>query len=170
MPAVTVVGAIRFFVDLYERVAQDLGAVAARHTIDVNKTIASGTGADQADLAWSDERTVAAGTPDDLDLAGVLASALNAGIVFKKISGIVIRNKSTTSGQTLALGGAAANQFFSGIFGAAPHTLTIGPGGAAGWYSPIDAAVVTAGTGDILRVTSASGSVVYQIVIIGRTV
>ena len=168
MATVSVSGAIRFLVDLYERVSQDLGGVAARHTIDYSKTVTSGTGSDQADLVWSDERTVTNGAPDTLDLRGVLASALNSGINFTKSVGVVIRNKSTTTGQALVIGD-GANPFFTGLFGAGAHTLTVGPSGAFGWYSPIDAASTVAGTGDILQIAASSGSITYQIEIIGRT-
>lgn len=168
MATVSVTGAIRFLFDLYERVAADLGNAAQPHKLDYSKTVTSGTGSDQADLVWSDERTVASGTPDLLDLRGVLASALNSGINFVKITGIVIRNKSTTTGQTLSIGN-GGNPFFTGLFGAGAHTLTVGPSGAFGWYSPIDPATTVAGTGDILQIVASSGSITYQIEIIGRT-
>ena len=168
MAVVSVSGTIRFFVDLYERITGDLGPVAARHSIDYSKTAESGTGTDQADLVWSDTRSVTSGTPDDLDLRGVLASALNSGINFVKITGILIRNKSTTSGQFLTVGN-GANPAFTNLFGAGAHTVTAQPGGAFAWYSPIDPMTTVAATGDILRVAAATGTVSYEIVIIGRT-
>lgn len=168
MATVSVSGTIRFLVDLYERAANDLGPACTRHTIDYSKSLASGTGADQADLVWSDERAVASGTPDNLDVRGVLASALNPGINFVKITGIVIRNKSTTSGQYLTVGN-GANPFFAGLFNAGPDRIQVQPGGCFAWYSPIDAATTTAATADILQIAAATGSITYQIEIIGRT-
>jgi hypothetical protein len=168
MATVSVSGTLRFFVDLYERITGDLGPVAARHSIDYSKSVESGTSTDQADLVWSDTRSVVSGAPDDLDIRGVLASALNAGINFVKITGIMIRNKSTTSGQFLTVGN-GANPAFTNLFGAGAHTLAVQPGGAFAWYSPIDPMTTVAATGDIFRVAAATGTVSYDIVIIGRT-
>jgi hypothetical protein len=168
MAVVSVSGTLRFLLDVYERITGDLGAVAGRHSIDYTKQIASGTGTDQADLVWSDTRSVTSGAPDDLDLRGVLASALNSGINFVKITGIVIRNKSTTSGQFLTVGN-GANPAFTGLLGAGAHTLQVNPGGAFGWYSPIDPMTTVAATGDIFRIAAATGTISYDIEIIGRT-
>lgn len=166
--AVLVSGTVRFFVDLYERIVGDLGPVQARHTIDYSKTVESGTGADQADLVWSDTRTVTG--VDDLDLRGVLASALNAGINFVKITGIVIRNKTTTAGYLLTVGNDAAGAFV-GLFFDVGARIKVQPDGMLAWYAPrvADVLTTTAVTADVLQIDSGANTVTYEIMIIGRT-
>ena len=169
MSTVLVSGAVRFLFDIYERLSADLGVAAQPHKLDYQRSVESGTGTNQADLVWSDKRSVTAGVPDDIDLRGVIASALNSGISFVKITGIVIRNKSTTSGQYLTVGNDGVAPFFAGLFGASTHTVQVNPDGAFGWYSPIDPATTTAVTADILQVVAATGTIEYEIEILGRT-
>ena len=166
---VLVSGTVRLTVDAYERIVGDLGPVQARHTIDFSKVLASGTAADQADLVWSDTRTLTGA--EDLDLRGVLASAMNSAIAFVKITGIVIRNKTTTAGYFLNVGGDAAAPAYVGLFGAAADRIKVQPGGAFAWYAPqaADTMTTTAATADILQVDAGANTIVYEIVIIGRT-
>lgn len=167
--AVLVSGTLRFLVDVYERIVGDLGPVSARHTIDYQKTIESGTGADQADIVWSDTRTVTG--VDDLDLRGVLASALASGLALARVKGIMIRNKSTTAGYLLTVGNDAAGAFV-GLFFAVGDRIKVQPGGMFAWYAPqaADTMTTTATTADVLQIDSGANTVTYEILLIGATV
>lgn len=133
-------------------------------------TFGDGTTANKIDRVYVSERTVASATNDDIDVAGSLTSAIGTAFVAAEIVGIVVVNKpeegvNTTS---LTIGGSA-----SGIPGYTSAVESISPGGLYAVISP-DAsgiATVTAGTGDILRITNGSGtSNTYQIAIFARSV
>lgn len=131
-----------------------------------NVRFSEGTGADQAQKVFGGERTLASGVGEDLDLAGVLTDAFGGTIAAAAVKGIaIVADKTNTTDLTIGNSGVNA---FVGPFGAAAHTLTIGPGdffvvtrrSAAGM-------AVTAGTGDILRVANAAGAAAkYRIALI----
>lgn len=126
----------------------------------------SGTGALQADRIFHDQRTTSGN--DDLDLAGSLVDPLGATLTFVKVRGILVYAAAANT-TNVVIGNAAANQFV-GPFGAAAHTFAVKPNSlflatavdSAGW-------AVTAGTGDILRIAASSGTVTYDIVILGTS-
>lgn len=145
----------------------DLVTASAPLTYEKSIVLDNGTAADQADRIFSDDRTLAGNASEDLDLAGVLVDALGATVTFARIKAIFIENTATGSNQVIV--GNAASNGFVGPFGAATHTVAVRAGGmlalvcrdSTGW-------AVTAGTGDLLKIAnSASGSIVYRIVIIG---
>lgn len=131
--------------------------------------LTSGTGADQADLIFHDTRTLAASATEDLDLAGVLASALGTTLTFARIKAVIV---SAASGNTnnVNLTRPAANGV--PLFLAAGDGIAVRPGGVFAWVAPDATAVaVTAGTGDLLTVTNSAGStsVTYSVVIVGAS-
>lgn len=136
--------------------------------------LASGTIANAADLLFVDERTVASASNDDLDLAGVLTSALGATLTFVEIVAILIINKSkagvaNTTNLTIGVG---SNPFLGFLGGTTPTLGPIRPGGIVLLACPADVGIgtVTANTGDILRIANSSGApATYQIAIIGRS-
>lgn len=140
-----------------------------QHTIEYDSgEQTSGTTSGKQDRVWSDLQTVAAGVPDTWDLAGTLTSELNgATVTFVEITGMLIRNKSTTTGEYLEVG--AGSNPFAGWVKAAGDALIVGPGGMLVLTAPIDGLAVTSGTGDILTITSASGTITYDIVLLGRS-
>ena len=137
--------------------------------------LSEGVGASQIDLAYVDERSVAASTNDDIDLSGVISTAIGVSFAAVEIVGIVIINapfKSNDPANTSDLTiGAGANPFIG--FLAATDTIgPIKPGGIfmliAGDLAGIG--TVTAGTGDILRIANSSGGTAkYQIAILARS-
>lgn len=134
-------------------------------------TLGVGTTSTNADLHWTGQRTVNATSNDDLDLNNVLQGVFS-GPLFNavRICAIQITNLSTTSGDKLIVGAAAANQFFTGLFGASAHTIAVNAGGTWLWSSPVDPATVVAGTADILRVNNPGATPVqYRITLIGRS-
>jgi hypothetical protein len=139
------------------------------HAIEYDSgELASGTASNQQDRVWSDLQSVTAGTPDTWDLAGTLTSELSgATVTFVEITGIWIRNKSTTTAQILEIG-AGSNPLLNFIK-ATGDAIQVGPGGVLLLTSPVDGFAVTANTGDVLTITSASGTIAYEIAIWGRS-
>lgn len=150
-----------------------LDLVRASAPLAYGKSFSWSTGAaiNQADRMFSDQRTIAASGTDDLDLTGTaLQDALGVNLALARVKLIAVY---AAAGNTnnVVIGGAASNQFV-GPFGAATHTVAIPPNGlfvvtaptAAGW-------VVTAGTGDLLRIANsgAGTSVTYDIIIFGSS-
>lgn len=148
----------------------DLGTAQAQLSKAYTVEFANGTTAGQADRVFHDTRTLAASANEDLDLAGVLTDALGGSLTFARIKGLIV---SAAAGNTnnVIVGGAASNQFLSWV-GAGTHTITVRPGATfALMAGAADAVgyVVTAATGDLLRIAnSSSGSTVtYDIAVIG---
>lgn len=164
------VGSVDLQLRVTEQGAADLGTPTMLHNLTYGVSLTSGTTANKADLVWSDERSVASGTPDDIDLAGSLSSAIGgSSLTLLKPTGICVWNKSTTSGQYLTVGADGTAPFYSGYLGGATHSRVVQPNGIDCWFSPIDAAAATATTADILQVASATGTVTYQIIVWARS-
>lgn len=148
----------------------DLGTPRAPANVDFLQQFAPGTDAtSKADLLFADTRTLAASATENLDLAGVLATALGATITAAEVVAIWVRAAAANT-NSVVVGGAASNAFSGPLSGTTPK-ITLQPGNAVlltcqqGWP-------VVAGTGDILLISnSGSGTGVdYDIVVIGRTV
>lgn len=138
-------------------------------TINYALNLTNGTTANKFDLIYVAERTVASATDDDVDVAGALSSALGTSLASAEIVGFIIVNKPESGANTtsLTIGGSS-----NGIPGYTSAVEAISPGGIFMVISPDAAgiATVTAGTGDILRVTNGSGaSNTYQIAILARS-
>lgn len=154
--------------------AQGLGLAAYKEQDLTQFTLADGVLADQADIQYRSApggRTLAASASENLDLSGALTDALGASLVFAKVKAIKIVSDPANT-HDIVIGGAASNAFV-GPFGAATHTIRLGPGDVwlvtrrdlAGWP-------VTAGTGDLLKVLNAGAvsPVIYYVNIIGTSV
>lgn len=159
-----VAGRITIAVDLMET-ADGLGVgdgiAQYRHALSQVVDVATGTSDGQMDRAYSTAGT-ASSTPTDIDLTGSLSSALGSAN-FVDVSLIMIKNTGSTT--TLRIGGDAN---FLALFGAAADFLLLPAGGCICWYAPAGIGV-TATTGDILQLDTASGTTTYQAVIGGRS-
>lgn len=165
---------IKASIEAVQTGANDYGA--PRFTPQVAELIelVNGTVAGAADLIFVDERTVASGANDDLDLAGVLASALGGAITFVEIVAILLINKpkSGPANTTNLTIGAGTNPFIGFLGGTTPTIGPIRPGGLVLIASPADVGIgaVTASTADILRIANGAGAAAtYQIAILGRS-
>lgn len=145
----------------------DIGTV--KHSVDRTfaRSFSDGSGAGQATQMWTDTRTIAASSSENIDLAGVIINALGQVATFTSIKAIwIVAAQANTN--NVVIGGAAANAF--PLFGDPTDTHSVKPGGlflvtdfnANGW-------LVTAGTGDILKIANsgAGSSVAYDIIVIG---
>lgn len=149
-----------------------VGLVEGKAPLQLTKkfTFSHGTGVNQIDLVWTSDAAAAvtSGTPVSIDLAGSLVDPLGTAVVFAKIVGIIILNDGSAATGILEVGG-GSNAFASWL-GATGDTVKIGPGGSHVFLNPSLAAyAVTAGTGDLLQLASASGTVPYRVIIIGRS-
>lgn len=147
----------------------DLATVSVPLTVTNKVRLANGTGANQADLIFHDTRTLAASGTEDLDLAGVLVSALGSTLTFARVKAVVV---SAAAGNTNSVHVTRAAINGVPLFLAAGDGVAVRPGGVFAWVAPDATAVaVTAGTGDLLTVAnSAAGTpVTYNIVIVGAS-
>lgn len=128
-----------------------------------------GTGAAQIQTVFSDERSLNASSNEELDLAGVLADAFGNTITFAAIKGIIVK-AAATNGDTISVGGSAANGFDSWV-GATGDLVKVNPGGIFVLLDPgATGYAVTASTGDLLKITNDNSGAagVYQITLIGE--
>jgi len=130
---------------------------------DYSKSWADGTGVDQVNKRYSREHTIAASGTLNLDLAGSLTDEYGATVTFARVKKIKIV-LTTTAASTIQVGGG------SNPLAALTNAITLRPGGRLDLEAP-DATgyVVTAGTGDILRIVNDSGaaSVTVKVIILG---
>ena len=149
--------------------AKQVDIDTAVKTISISKSLSltNGQGDNQGDLLWYDSRQVSSGVPEDLDLAGSLSDLYGQTLTLVELVMLIIHNKSTTAAEQLQIGG-DANAV--PIFGATADYLLLGAGGFLVYTAPYDGTItVTAGTGDILQVAAASGTIDYDIVVVGRS-
>ncbi len=139
---------------------------AQDRTAFVNKgyDFTDGVGALQGDRLFQDLRTFS-GSTDDLDLSGSLTDSYGTTITLARVKVLYVENVSTAN--NITIGAASSNQFATILN--STGTLTLKPGGSVLIVAP-DASghAVTAGTGDILRISGTSGQQ-YKIGIIGAT-
>jgi hypothetical protein len=144
----------------------DLEVVTSVITEAYKVALTDGTGAKQADKIWADRRTLADGANESIDLSGALLDALGNSVAFTKLKAVIIvSNAANTTALTL---GNVANGIV-GFFGAATHSITVGPGGMFLIASPdATAYAVVAGTADLLKIANAAGAAAtYDIFVIG---
>lgn len=123
----------------------------------------------KANILFSDTRTLAASANEDLDLAGALTDSFGSSITAAEVVAIFVKAHAANTNSVQVK--APASNGFTGPFLAAGDGVSIKPGewqafvSKSGWP-------VTAATGDLINIANsgAGTSVLYDIVIIGRTV
>jgi hypothetical protein len=168
----TLTGKFKFQAQLTQTGTNDLST--ATNKIDGTSlpswVIASGTGANQADLVWSDQRTLTTGASEELDLSGSLVDAFGTTLAFARIKALVIY-AATGNGALIQVGGSAANGFVNWV-ASATDIINVRAGGTFALIAPdATAYAVTAGTGDLLKITNTDGgaAAIYDIYIIGAS-
>jgi len=151
-------------------------------TFSVLLDLTTGTSDGQADLVYAaSPSSVAASTVTSYDLAGSLVDSFGTSLTFVEVCLIAVRNKRTTALAYLDVGPHATNGFgrlasSRGFWPAdagadADQGSIVAPDSWLVLYSK-DGVPVTAGTGDVLRVTTSGvvGSTnSWDILIIGRS-
>lgn len=146
----------------------DKGTATSSETLNWAMTIANGTGASQGSQVFSDTRTLSASSNEELDLAGSLSNGLGSTITFTRIIGLIVE-ADADNGDTISVGGAAANGFETWV-GATGDLVKVRPGGAMAIFAnDATAYAVTAGTGDLLKITNddSAAAADYTIYLIG---
>jgi hypothetical protein len=152
------------------------GASNWQGAFDFAKSFADGVGVDQCDLGYLNERTVASNSNDDVDLSGVLTSALASNIAIAELVAIFVMNRprlATDPANTtnLTIGG-GSNPFLGFLGGTTPVLGPIKPGGffllGCGGADGIGAVVNS--SADILRIANSTGaSATYVLGLLGRS-
>lgn len=147
----------------------DLNPMRGVLNVALEDALANGTAADQANLLVYSSRTLNAAS-EQLDFAGGLEDPHGATVTFAKIKTLLIRNKNTTAGQILTIGGGTTNPI-STIYGstATNCTETIGANSWCFKHNPVDGFAVTGGLADTLKVDAGTSTVSYDIIAIGNT-
>lgn len=146
---------------------------APSSVLAVNRLIqlVDGLGAGKADLLYAKTRTLTASSNEDLDLAGVLTDDFAATLTFARVKALYVA-AAVGNANNVVVGAAAANPWATLLN--ATGTVTLRPGACLMAVAGITDATgygVTAGTGDLLRVTNggAGTSVTYDIAVIGNS-
>jgi len=128
--------------------------------------ITDGVGLNQCNQHWHDQRTGVGTGGENLDLAGVLVNGLGQTATFARIKLICVFAALANSGN-VQVGGHATLAFINWV-ASATDIINVRPGGLFLLAAP-DATgyAVTAGTGDLLTVKASSGTVSYDIVLVG---
>jgi hypothetical protein len=150
----------------------DLSTLVDSAKLEFSESLADGVGADQADLIWHDTRVLAAAANDDLDLTALTTTIHGSTVTIDlaKVKAILIHNTATDADEDLQLDSSVANAFVAPFAGSATSKLEIPAGSPLLLVNQGGGWIVTAGTGDILRITNAgAGSVTYKIVVVGTS-
>jgi len=144
------------------------GASQLVHRLAAALAFANGTTNNTMDVIHSGSLSIASGVPATLDCRGVLTSVLTGdAVVFAEITWLILYNKSSTSGEYLTIG-AGSNPVVA-LWAATGDAAICGPGGMYIQGSPIDGFATVAGTGDIITITAATGTIAVDYILIGRS-
>ena len=133
-------------------------------------TLTDGAGAGQANVVFHDRRTLAPSANEDLDLIGTaLTDPAGVALGLVRVKALIV-SAAAANVNNVVVGAAAANPWAT-LFNAT-GTATLRPGATLAYFAgslDATAALVTAGTGDLLRVTNggAGTSVDYDVIVIG---
>lgn len=136
--------------------------------------LANGVGANQGNVLYTATRSVLTAATDSLDFnGGGLTDAYGAAIAPARIRAVFIRSASGNTTSLTLFGDTNDIPLLNAATGTitTKATVTLRPGGIYYYTSP-DAAgtVVTAGTGDIIKVVNAAGATAtYDIIVIGAS-
>lgn len=147
-----------------------LGSVAFSVNQSGLAQFAAGTGAGKADKLFAGQRTIAASSSENLDLAGTLTDPLGATLTFAHVKAIYVHAAATNT-NSVCVGGSATFTF-NGPFTDPTDVACVQPGGTLLVSSPAGSGwIVTAGTGDLLKVANSGGTtgVTYDVVLVGTS-
>jgi hypothetical protein len=110
---------------------------------------------------------VAQGAPVSLDLAGGLTSVLDgSAISFAEVTFLAIRNKSTTAAEVIEVFGNANGV---AIIEDPTSVVVVPAGGWFVWAAPLAGVAITGGASDVLQLGAQSGTISYDLLIMGRS-
>ena len=94
--------------------SRDLGSATVGETLASRITVTDGATANAATQVWGDTRTLALSTGEDLDLSGSLTNGIGESVALTRVIALMITADSA-NGDTISVGGAAANGFISWV-------------------------------------------------------
>ena len=136
-------------------------------TKSVTDTLANGEGSGQAEVAYTDTLTGAG--PHTVDIYGGITDAFGNTLSIKLLKGVLIHNRSTTTGQYVDVGGSGAGVTFAALTGDTDE-IRVHPDGVLFLWAPMatpDSYVAGAGTDDTILITAGAGSPSIDIMLIG---
>jgi len=154
---------IDFNASVKEEVEQDLGTARLPHTFSFSDFFPTGATASKFDVVYS-KTVTAAGAAEAFDVLGTLLSELDSSVLnFVTLCGVFVVNKSSTSTESLLIGGGAnpVAEF--------ANARELGPGGLFVWFSPIDGTAPVAATGDIITIDPGPDTITFDIMLLGRS-
>lgn len=138
-----------------------IGSAGATLNYAVQQTYTGGaTTTGYADILYAKQHSIVSGVALSLDLSGSLIQPDGATAVFVEVTAILVKHVSATAGGYLTIGG-----------GSNPLAGVTGFAGVDGYFSfSFDTgAPVAAGSADLLQITASTGTVVADVIIVGRT-
>ncbi len=143
----------------------DLSTTQSQFNLSRTIALTFGSAVNQANMVFTDARSTAGA--EDLDVSGgALTDAFGVAYTIARMK-ILIVCAATANTTNVVLGGDVNSVPF---LSTAATTATLKPGGCFVLTDPSAAGVVvTAGTGDIIQVAPSSGTVAYDILIIGAS-
>ncbi len=137
-----------------------------RHQILYSKELTSGTtDATEVDRVWSSSASLTA-SPTDLDLLSATTSKLDSGLTNGFVDLVCLAVANDGAAGDIQVG--AGSNPVAGVWLAAGDGVAVKPGGFFLWVAPSGIAPV-AGTGDILRLVTSSGTIAGRAMIVGRS-
>ena len=144
----------------------DLGKGYNNLTLILDDILEDGVTIDKADLLWHDERTVTAAA-ETLDLTALTYTCFGSTITVNnaRVKLFALWNKSTTAGEILTIGSAAANPWTAVWSG----TTIVRPNGRMLFWAPDATGYVTAGGSKNVKVDPGAATITYRIAIVGAS-
>lgn len=148
----------------------DLSTVQDDSALEFKLSLSDGTGANEADKIWHDRRTLSASASETLDLSALTHTLFGSTVTIDlaKVKCLFIKNRATSPGDELVIGGAASNAFEVPFGNVAGGVVAVGPNSPLllanltdGWTVGSDVNLKIANTG--------SGDITYDIVIVGTS-
>ena len=143
----------------------DMGTPEDEMMVNNTDELTPGADANEANTAWHDARDLLAAA-EELDLSGSLTNAFGEVVEFTNVKTLFAANDNDITGETLAVGGAAANQFDSWV-GNPTDKVVVGPSGVMILHSPIDGYDVTAAVADKLKIDGGAHHVTAKMLLWG---
>ena len=132
-----------------------LQEVAAPLSLVKSITLSSGTGAGSADKVYSQQYSIGTGATQSIDVAGSLTDSMGVAFTPARIKAIYIGSAAANTTNLTVFGDAAHVPFL----GTVATSFTMKPGGAFLLVDPgATGYVVTASTGDIIKIVNAAGA------------
>lgn len=155
---------------IYRVVSTTFGDANWNGTLSVRDELSDGNSSLQADKVYTLSGTALDSTGISLDIYGNTSNPDIYGntLSMKYVCGLMVQQTSTTAARNLLVGG-GTNGWESWV-AATGDKVVVGPEGVFSLWNPRDAYLVTAGTGDVLKLAAGGAYTVdYTLMLVGRS-